>query len=366
MSDRISAKYLNEAVSSLPSGNDTIRTAWKSPSNIALVKYWGKYDVQKPRNPSLSFALSKSLTEMHLSAEPHDNKKYTLDYFFEGNKNPDFETRVRKYIDTILPYFPFLNGFRLEIRSSNTFPHSSGIASSASSMSALSLCLCSMEEKILGRRTDDEFYMKASFIARLGSGSASRSVFPGYCSWGLTDYEIPGSDEYASPLNLPAESIFMNLNDAVLIVSPGKKSVSSSKGHQLMDNHPYADLRYDQAGENHQRLSKALQNSDIDEFIRITESEALGLHGLMLSSDPGFVLLDPGSIEIIREVRDYREKHGSFVCFTIDAGPNIHLIYPDSEKDSIHSLINDRLKKYCHDGLWIDDRIGEGPEELSS
>jgi len=109
----------------------------------------------------------------------------SFDFFFNGKENPDFQKRIRKYFENITAYLPFLQNLHLNIKSRNSFPHSSGIASSASAMSALALCLCSIEKKHFGTLVDEnEFFTKASFIARLGSGSASRSVFPFAASWG--------------------------------------------------------------------------------------------------------------------------------------------------------------------------------------
>lgn len=368
MNHPLALRYKQEAVSSLPKNDGLIRTAWRSPSNIALVKYWGKKEGQIPENPSLSFSLSESVTEMRLEATIHSG--FSFEYYFEGKQIPGFADRIGAYLKSILPYFPFLKGLNLRIESSNTFPHSSGIASSASSMSALALCLCSMEEKMLGRRREEDFYRKVSFMARLGSGSAARSVYGGFCSWGRTGLlqgtDTPdGSDEYASPVHLDEESVFADLRDAVLIVSPETKSVASSAGHGGMMRHPFAAVRYKQAAVNHSRLLQAIRQNDTGEFMRITENEALTLHSLMMSSDPGFVLLHPGSIEIIKAIRSFREETGAFLTFTIDAGPNIHLIYPEAGRQRVHKFISAELSRYCHEGSWIDDHMGAGPVELS-
>jgi diphosphomevalonate decarboxylase len=86
----------------------------------------------------------------------------------------------------------------------------------------------------------------------------------------------------------------------------------------------------------------------------------------MMSADPGFILLQPGSLEIIRALREFREQTGAFITFTIDAGPNIHLIYPEEEKGRVQEFIKGTLIRYCHQDQWIDDRLGRGPLELST
>jgi len=348
----------------IPESMGILKTAWRSPSNIALVKYWGKKPVQIPANPSLSFSLSNSYTEMNLTIETHGGKEQELEYFFEGTKNEAFEARIRTYLRHVSPYFPFLAGCKIRIESRNTFPHSSGIASSASSMSALALGICSLELTILGGSSDKDFYRKASYMARLGSGSAARSIYGGFVSWGRMEGFEQTSDEFATPLHETAGPTFTSLYDAVLIISPDIKSVSSSQGHALMDNHPYARSRYLQARENYIRLRSAIYENDLRAFIQITENEALALHGLMMSSNPAYLLLKPGTLQVLSRILQVRKEEGIALAFTLDAGPNVHLIYPSYEREKVLAFIRDELLEFCHQEQWIDDRMGEGPEEL--
>ena len=151
---------------------------WESPSNIALIKYWGKMGVQLPRNPSLSMSLKASVSRFELTYSPKKDGEKHLIYLFEGKENKIFEDKLSRFIDSVSNDLPCLTKYQLKISSSNTFPHSAGIASSASAMSALALCLCSMQEAIDEMEMPCDFFLqKASRIARLGSGSASRSVF---------------------------------------------------------------------------------------------------------------------------------------------------------------------------------------------
>ena len=115
-------------------------TNWMSPSNIALIKYWGKKDLQTPINPSLSFTLKQCYTETSVSYKP-SKSGFKYEFLFEGKSKPHFKKKLDKYFERIIPYLPFLNQLSIKIDSKNTFPHSSGIASSASAFSALSLCL---------------------------------------------------------------------------------------------------------------------------------------------------------------------------------------------------------------------------------
>lgn len=357
-------RYLDEAFENLPDGFNSAGTIWRSPSNIALIKYWGKSPGQIPRNPSLSFSLENAFTEMKLTVKPAKGKAFDMQYLFEGERNHSFEARIKNYMITIFPYFPFLENCSLRIESYNTFPHSSGIASSASSMSALALCICTLEEKIREADRTKDFYRKASYMARLGSGSAARSVYGGFVTWGEIEGMKNSSDEFASPLKAKTGQTFLSLQDAVLIVNPLQKKVSSSQGHALMDRHPFAEERYRQSRRNLSGLIRAIENDDVDSFIRITENEALTLHGLMMSSDPGFLLLEPATLEILSRIRQFREQSGTFVTFTIDAGPNVHLIYPAEARQKVGAFIRDELRMFCYNRSWIDDNMGPGPSEL--
>ena len=145
---------------------------WKSPSNIALVKYWGKYPVQIPANPSISFTLSAAATTTTLKYAPGTGQ---IEVYLEGVSTPSFLPKIKTFLERTAEQFPFASTLDLEIHTSNSFPHSSGIASSASGMSALALCLMSVKQA-LGLSVSD-FFQEASEAARLGSGSGSRSVF---------------------------------------------------------------------------------------------------------------------------------------------------------------------------------------------
>ena len=339
------------------------KVAWKSPSNIALVKYWGKKGFQIPANPSLSFTLNNSFTSTSIIYQPKKGEKPNLKFYFERKENVAFARKIEAFLESVYDYFPFLSNLDLEIESSNSFPHSAGIASSASSMSALSLGLCSIENNLFGTLNDKKiFFEKASYISRIGSGSASRSVYGGFVQWGKED-EF-GSDEVAVSYNEEVAPIFKNLHDSILIVSSGEKKVSSRAGHSLMNGHNFAEQRFVQASDNLKSLKLALKSGDFESFTDIVENEALSLHAMMLSSRPGFILMQPGTISIINKLREFREKNGVDVCFTLDAGPNVHVIYPDKSESAVKHYIKEELLVNCDRGKWIDDSIGRGPEQF--
>jgi len=349
---------------SLISGTEG-KVKWSSPSNIALVKYWGKRKNQIPENPNLSFSLEEARTITGIKYRVKKESELSWEFSFEGNRVPGFEPKLKYFFDTVIAYVPYLNRLHFEISSTNTFPHSTGIASSASAMSAMALNILDIGNRLNVENDDPElFFRKASFLARLGSGSASRSVFPGFSVWGSTDMIKGSSDEYASELKLEEGSYFNDIRDAILIVSSEKKDISSSLGHNLMKTNPYATFRYQHARENLHHLIRAIEREDKEAFIRITENEALTLHGLMMSSEPGYILLKRGSIEIIRKIREFRKTSGLFVTFTLDAGPNVHLLYHAKDHSLINTFVENELAGYLENRKIIWDRLGNGPLKI--
>lgn len=362
----ITDTYKQKAKSfTLKSFDGELKTSWRSPSNIALVKYWGKRDIQIPQNPSISFGLKNSFSETSVTYSYSPTQKVELEFLFEGKQNEAFAKRIRKFLESIIDIMPFLVTLKLKIESSNSFPHSSGIASSASAMSALALCLVSIEKELFETlNTEKEFFEKASDLARLGSGSAARSVYPGYVVWGENTIDNAYSNEVGIKLKGEVHEEFLFMGDAILITSSEKKQVSSSAGHGLMENHPYADSRYKQAEKNLKKLIVALQDGNDTDFIEVLENEALSLHSLMMSSSPGFSLLNANTWEIINRVIKYRNQNNRMIAFTLDAGPNVHLIYKSKDKTEITNFIAAELAQFCENGYWIDDQMGNGPEKL--
>lgn len=327
-----------------------------SPSNIAIVKYWGKHGNQLPNNPSISFTLSRCHTQTHIKATPNAQQNYNLSFLFEGRPSPKFQEKIEKYLVDNQQYYGFLKGLDLKVESSNSFPHSSGIASSAASMGALVLCLLQIEKAVNSDVTPIDM-QKASMLARLASGSAARSVFPVMALWGATPSVSDSSDQYAVPLTDIVNPVFKTYHDSIMIVSNKEKSVSSRVGHSLMNGHPLAEKRYATARENTERLLKVLKTGDLEGFIEIAETEALQLHEMMATSTPPYKLIEPNTLNIIDSVRRFRQQTKIPVCFTLDAGPNVHVLYPEASVAAVKELIESELLKYCHENRWIDDVV---------
>ncbi len=342
------------------------KVAYAAPSNIALIKYWGKRPVQLPENASLSFTLNECRTETSITYRKRKDSgsSFLVTFLFEGAPKPSFEPKIHTFFDRIAPYCLFLNDFEFIIDSSNTFPHSSGIASSASGMSALAMCLVEIEHELGGVLTAEERIEKASFLARLGSGSACRSIEGPITVWGKHDNIEGSSNEFAVPFKLKVHSIFENYQDTVLLIDKGEKQVSSTVGHNLMHGHPYAKARFEQANSNLEKLSKVIQNGNITQFIEIVESEALTLHAMMMTSLPYFVLMKPNTLEVINCIWNYRKQTGVPVCFTLDAGANVHLLYPEAHKKEVLTFVETELAEKCQNKQYICDCLGIGAKKM--
>jgi diphosphomevalonate decarboxylase len=344
----------------------TLEYKWQSPSNIALIKYWGKREGQLPCNPSISFTLDQAQTQTSLVVDfGKTERPFELNFLFEGLENASFANKIIKKLEGLGEVLPMLKtGISLTVNSSNTFPHSAGIASSASSMSALALCLLEAQYALDGNEatTSNLFGQEASSLARLLSGSACRSLFPVLGQWGKAPDLAGSSDEWA--IGVEAHPVFSTYRNDILIVSRKEKTVSSTAGHNLMTNHPFANARYQQACTNLQTILPALKTGDVEVVGDIMELEALVLHGLMMSSTPSFILLEPNSLNLINEIRQYRAESGLPLYFSIDAGPNIHLLYPAEIESRLADFIETRLKPFCVNGQIIKDKIGMGASRI--
>ncbi|UZO81503.1 diphosphomevalonate decarboxylase [Aquimarina sp. ERC-38] len=352
----------NKIVHLLPEG----KISCSAPSNIALVKYWGKYPVQQPANPSISFTLdqSKTITTLYFKEKEIPNDNFEFELLFEGIAKPEFLPKLESFFSKIEPFFEFLKQYHFKIETRNTFPHSSGIASSASSMSALAYCLTTLEAQICEIGDQDYILKKTSFIARLGSGSACRSINGPMMVWGTHEGIKESTNLYAVPFPFTIHDHFKNYQDTILLVDKGKKEVSSTVGHQLMHEHPYAESRFKQAYQNITRITEILTSGNKDAFIHLVESEALTLHAMMMTSMPYFILMKANTLLIIQKIWEYRKNTGSSVCFTLDAGANVHVLYPENEQKVIKKFIESELVAYCENGNYICDKIGFGIELL--
>ena len=340
------------------------QVTWESPSNIALVKYWGKKEHQIPENTSISFTLSNCKTITTVSYSLKTSEGFDFEVYLDGEKKDDFKPKIETFFKRIEAYLPFLKDYHFKIETSNTFPHSSGIASSASGMSALALCLMSVEKKLNPDLKDDFFMQKASFLARLGSGSACRSIEGNLVVWGNHSAIKGSSNLYGVVYADEVHEVFQDYQDTILLVDKGEKQVSSTVGHNLMHGHPFAKERFKQANSNIEKLIPILKKGDLDAFIELVESEALSLHAMMMTSLPYFILMKPNTLEIINRIWAFRKQTNIHVGFTLDAGANVHVLYPKKDSGKVLEFIKSELVAYCKNGEYICDVIGFGAKQL--
>ncbi len=335
-----------------------MKSAFRAPSNIALVKYWGKYGVQLPSNPSISFTLDACATETTLELTGSKGIQVALD----GVDTPSFVPKVAQFVERAATRHPWLRDYGLNVQTHNSFPHSSGIASSASGMSALALCVVDLAQQ-LGHSIADP-RQEASVLARLGSGSACRSVYGGLVVWGETA-SVPGSSQdYGVEYPHAVHEVFRSYRDVVALVDVGQKAVSSTAGHQLMEQHPFRAQRFAQAHDHLAALGPILASGDLDAFIELVELEALTLHGLMMSSSPSYILMRPNTLQIIEAIRGFRRETGTPISFTLDAGANVHILFPAEFEQTAMDFVKEHVLPRCKDGRAIADRVGQGPVPL--
>jgi diphosphomevalonate decarboxylase len=284
-------------------------TAIASP-NIAFIKYWGNRDpaLRLPANASLSMTLSNLQTNTTVIFDD----RLEADQI-EINGSPASEkaaSRVTVHLDLIrtlsgLPSFA-------NIRSLSNFPAGAGIASSASAFAALTAAASNAAGLDLDMK-------QLSILARRGSGSAARSIFGGFVQ--LFSGET-NEDGYAEQL-VPAEH--WQLVDLVAVVKKEHKSIGSSAGHLLAPTSPIQAIRIQDAARRLEICKKAILQKDFQALAQIVEQDSNLMHSVMMTSDPPLLYLEPESISVMKHVTRWRED-GLAVCYTIDAGPNVHCI----------------------------------------
>ena len=330
------------------------------PSNIALIKYWGKKDtgIQIPQNPSISWSLSDLNANTSVKFLPANGRE--INFSYDGLPKESFLPKIKDFFKKIEDILPWVRDGIFEIDTVNNFPHGTGIASSAAGFGALATALVEIEDKL--DKNTEAFWNKVSEIARLGSGSACRSMYSKPAVWGLSDAVENSSDLYAVELKTPIHSSLQNWKDTVLIVDSGEKKVSSTAGHSLLNGHPYAESRFIQASRNLAELVKVMETGDIDRFIKIVESEALQLHSMMMTSIPYYMLMRPNTIAIIEEIWKFREETNMHVCFTLDAGANVHLLYSREIESSVKTFTESNLLPYCQNAMYLCSETGGKPQ----
>jgi len=291
--------------------------------NIALIKYWGNKDheLRIPANGSISMTLDKleTRTTVYFNSSLIED---TLTLNQVPQKGPSLK-RVCTVLDSIRKIADISS--KAEVISESNFPLGAGIASSASGFAALSVAAASAAQLDLKP-------FELSKIARIGSGSACRSVLGGYVEWKAgTNHD----DSYALQL---AEQDHWELIDLVVIVEKGHKTIGSTSGHKLAETSPYQKARVQDTKRRLEICRNAILLKDFHTLATIVEEDSNMMHAVMMTSNPQLLYWKPETITVMKFVQDLRME-GMEVCFTIDAGPNVHCLCTPTYKDELSSML---------------------------
>ncbi len=303
----------------------------QAPSNIALIKYMGKKDIEKniPMNSSLSYTLNNLLSSVML--EPHTGR---TDYWeplntpgaLPFNLSKAAQERFLRHLAHLKTHVNYSGAFI--VRSSNNFPHSSGLASSASSFAALTKCAVIALSELT--KTDLPSIEVQAQLSRLGSGSSCRSFFSPWALW---------DEEAVKAIDLPYEQ----LHHQVIVISHAEKEVSSSKAHQLISTSELFATRGLRAEQNLKTLLAAFDAHDWTNAYHVCWREFQDLHALFSSCSTPFTYMTERTQTALESLQQLWHKEGDGPIITMDAGPNIHLLYRPDQIEMAQKFKQDQL-----------------------
>jgi diphosphomevalonate decarboxylase len=286
-----------------------VATAIAHP-NIAFIKYWGNRDadLRIPANGSISMNLDRLYTQTRVNFDPNLTSDQVV-----INDRPAADVaqqRVRSLLDRVRQ----MSGKHIFARviSQSNFPTGAGIASSASAFAALSLAAATAARLDLSQRD-------LSRLARTGSGSACRSVPGGFVEWRAGESD---EDSYAYSI---APSEYWDLIDCIAIVNPAHKPIGSTEGHTLADSSPLQPARVNDAPRRLDWCRRAILERDFESLAHVVELDSNLMHAVMMTSTPPLIYWEPATLAVIHTVQAWR-RGGLPVCYTIDAGPNVHVL----------------------------------------
>src|SRR5512133_2257650 len=294
-------------------------------ANIAFIKYWGNRDnaLRIPMNGSISMNLDGLFTRTTVSFQP----SLSFDELIINGHEIAGAGRERvSYILDIVRGMAKIHE-SAEVMTENNFPSGAGIASSASAFAALALA----GSKAAGLNLSEQ---ELSRLARRGSGSAARSIPSGFVEWqaGETD-----EDSFAFSIAEPKQ---WNIVDCIAIVSASHKKTGSTEGHSIAPTSPLQSARVADAPRRLDLCRSAILNRDFDAFASIVELDSDIMHAVMMTSTPALHYWKPASLEVMNNVRAWRAE-GIPACYTVDAGPNVHVICPEAEGHVIENRLRE-------------------------
>jgi diphosphomevalonate decarboxylase len=293
--------------------------------NIAFIKYWGNRDqhLRLPMNGSISMNLAdlETRTAITLMEEISADRLVINDVEQSG---PAL-VRVSAFLDIIRDMSGRCDF--AEVRSRSNFPSSAGIASSAAAFAALALAgaqaySLSLNEKELSR------------LARRGSGSACRSIPPGFTEW------QPGTDDRDSYAQSIATPEHWPLWDCIAVVESSPKPTGSTAGHALAPSSPLQAARVADTPRRLDLCRQAIRTKDFEKLADIIELDSNIMHAVMMTSQPMLMYWTPKSLLVMNEVRALRQS-GLTAAFTLDAGPNVHVITTENDRIALQKRLAD-------------------------
>ena len=304
-----------------------------APSNIALIKYMGKKNdaTNIPINPSLSYTLNNLLS--YVSLESHAG---TVDYWepllMPGvvenfNLSLSSQARFLKHMAYLKEKFNYHGSFI--VRSNNNFPLGSGLASSASSFAALTKCAASALSALTS--TELPSIEEQAMMSRLGSGSSCRSFFSPWVLW---------EEDGVKEVDFPA---YPELLHQVIVISHNEKQISSSEAHQRIRTSPMYETRVSRAMDNLKILRCALETQDWNAAYHVCWKEFQDMHALFASCAHPFSYITAEAQVVLDQLQNEWQKNGDGPIVTMDAGPNIHLLYRVEQTDMARRFKNDYL-----------------------
>ena len=291
--------------------------------NIALIKYWGNRDheLRLPSNGSISLTLGGLETRTTVSFdETLPSDRVTIDW---SPSDRSTLVRVSEHLDRIRHLAGINTPAHVESR--NNFPTGVGVASSASAFAALTLAGTAAADLSLPPK-------ELSRLARLGSGSACRSIFGGYVEWHAGETH---ADSHAEPLAPPEH---WELIDLIAVISREHKGIGSTQGHTLADTSPLQAARVADAPRRLNLCREALLHHDYPALASIVEQDSNLMHAVMFTSSPALIYWLPSTIEVMQAVVTWRAE-GLDVCYTIDAGPNVHCLCTKPHADQVEEQL---------------------------
>lgn len=325
-------------------GPENIASA-RAHSNIAFIKYWGNRDhrLRLPVNSSLSM----NLADLHTTATVEWTSALQEDSLKINGSDADESAldRVRSHLDVIRNRLNIDKRARVE--SMNNFPMGAGIASSASAFSALTVAALAAHGTELDER-------ELSTFARLGSGSAARSIPAGFVEW------LAGDSHESSYAETFADRDHWHLVDVIAIVSKRHKRVGSSAGHQTADTSALQVARAESAPDRLRAVKESIRERDFERFARTVEEDSNLMHAVMMTSQPPLFYWQPLSLAIMESVRRWRDSGALQVCYTLDAGPNVHCICVASDAAAVVA----RIKGISPDIEIMQSAVGGGAKVI--